>query len=91
MGERNHSEGRSHLALTTAFTCANCDNGRHNLCRESQENKAPGAPMCMCVCGPAEKRYFGLTTPVLNESGQRVGARMDDGRVYGFGPMGVSA
>lgn len=90
-GERHHAEGRAHLAETTACTCANCDHGRHSLCRERSASNAPGAPMCMCVCGPVQKPYFGLTTPVLSKSGRRIGARMYDGRVYGFGPMGVPA
>ncbi len=88
-GERNHTDGTAHLAQVSAFLCANCDKGNHKGCREASSFTSSRVQVCTCVCNA--KETVGLGELLFGASGRAVGRKMADGRVYGFGPMGVPA
>lgn len=85
------TDGRSHIAKTVAFTCHGCDSGMHWRCREKSSFASPWGQVCTCACLTAKGNQFELMEVVLNRSGRGIGSKTADGRIFGFGPMGVPA
>ncbi len=79
--ERTHTDGISQVAQTTAFTCGACDKGRHDSCREKSGFTSNRVEVCQCSCVEST-----AGAPIIGALGTMVGRRMDDGRVFAFGP-----